>query len=267
MSSVPLSSLDAVILGVVQALTEFLPVSSSGHLVLAQHLLGIDTGGGALFEIAVHVGTLMSVLIMLRAPIISLIIGGLRPHKAGNEWWSEMKFLIIGTIPAGLFGVMFKDHLEHLFGNLAAVGFSLCLTGIILLSTLRLTPTRIDLKPIDGFWIGLSQALAILPGVSRSGSTISAALWLGIERTRAAQLSFLLSVPVVGGAAILKLKDLYHAPINPQLITPLCIGAFTSFIVGLGALWVMLKWLTRPSFGYFGHYCLIAGILALFFAI
>ena len=257
-----LSWFEAAILGVVQALTEFLPVSSSGHLVIAQKLLGIEADTDAMLEVAVHLGTLLSVLVIFRQDILSLLRGLLSPRNAPPSWRSEMTFLIIGTLPAGLLGITFKDELENAFGDLFGVGIALCFTGFALLSTLKLNPARKMLNHMDGLWIGFAQAIAILPGVSRSGSTITTALWLGIDRERAARLSFLLSIPVVAGASLLKAVELMNHPANTALYLPLFSGAITAFIVGLGALWLMLRWIVRPSFAYFGVYCLVVGLIA-----
>ena len=159
-----------------------------------------------------------------------------------------MRFILLGSIPAGTIGVLFKDELEHAFGNITGVGMALCFTGVVLLSTWKQKGQRNEVGIFDSLWVGSAQAIAILPGVSRSGSTIAMALFLGISRTRAARLSFLLSLPVVGGAGLLKALDLVETPPTSQEWMSLMVGASTSFIMGLGALWGMLNgWKVRLS--------------------
>jgi undecaprenyl-diphosphatase len=253
---------EAFILGCVQALTEFLPVSSSGHLVLAQSLMESDSiGGGAAFEVAVHLGTLLSILCLFWRDVLDLLIGFRRPTP---EWRQLLQFILLGSVPAGVIGLLFKDELEAAFSSTTGVGVALCLTGLILLSTLRLNGSRVEHTWRDALWIGCAQAVAILPGISRSGSTIAAALALGISRAHAARLSFLMSIPVVAGAGVLKGLDLLETPPSSDVITALWVGGGTAFIVGLGALQLMLRWVQRPAFSLFGLYCLGVGLWATF---
>jgi undecaprenyl-diphosphatase len=262
-----LSIIQSFILGIVQALTEFLPVSSSGHLVIVQDLLGGQTGGDAAFEVAVHMGTLLSILVILRREVASLMGGFVSVKYRYPSWREEVTFILLSAIPAGIIGVLFKDELEHSFGNLKGVGIALILTGVLLLTTRNRAGTRQSLSIWDSLWIGLAQAVAILPGVSRSGSTISVALWLGIQRERAAKLSFLMSLPVIGGAGLLKGLDLAEQPISSAAFISLIVGTTSSFVFGLFALRLMLRWISRPSFAYFGVYCIGAGSLAILLAL
>ena len=262
-ASESMSVIESLILGIVQALTEFLPVSSSGHLVIAQHILGTSPTGDAAFEVAVHLGTLFSILVVLRTEIFTLCSGLLSAQYRHKSWREDMTFIILSAIPAGVIGVLFKDDLESAFSNLWGVGVALIFTGAVLLSTRKLSGQRQNITLLDTLSIGLAQAIAILPGISRSGSTISVALWLGIERERAAKLSFLMSLPVIGGAGLLKGLDLMEHPLSTELFQPLIVGTASSFIFGLFALSWMLKWISRPSFAYFGIYCLVAGLIAM----
>lgn len=256
-----LSFIQALLLGFVQALTEFLPVSSSGHLVLSQHWLGIKDAGDAAFEVAVHLGTLLSILVILRSEISSLLQGLIKAESRNQQWREEISFIILSAIPAGLIGVLFKDQLETAFGSVHAVSVALMATGLVLLTTYKKTGQRERLKLSDSLWIGIAQAIAILPGISRSGSTISLALWLGIQRQRAARLSFLMSIPVIGGAGLLKAVDLAEATVSTEMYQSMLIGMFSSFIFGLVALSFMLKWISKPSFAYFGFYCFGLGFV------
>ncbi len=255
-----LGIIEALLLGLVQALTEFLPVSSSGHLVLSQHWLGIQAAGDAAFEVAVHLGTLLSILVILRSEVGDLLKGFIRTESRTKVWREELSFILISAIPAGLIGVLFKDQLENAFGSIQAVSLALMATGVILLTTYKRSGNRQQVKLSDAILIGIAQAIAILPGVSRSGSTISLALWLGIQRERAARLSFLMSIPVIGGAGLLKALDLIKSPIDAEMYIMMLIGMSSSFIFGLGALSIMLKWISKPSFAYFGFYCFGLGI-------
>jgi undecaprenyl-diphosphatase len=260
--------LDAFILGVVQALTEFLPVSSSGHLVLAQKLFGMNTQCDATFEVILHLGTLLSVCFYFKKQILDLLLGfRLEAGDDRNAWQMKMRFLILGTLPAGIIGVLFKDQIESLFGNPKIVAVCLIITGLIVFSTTlkkdSQTPQN-HLHAWSGLWVGLAQAFAILPGISRSGSTIAMALLLKIPRKTAAELSFMLSIPVVGGAGLLKALDLMKDESNIQWL-PVFIGFSTSLILGYLVLKMMLRWLEKPSFSWLGIYCMIAGALALLF--
>lgn len=258
----------AALLGLVQAFTEFLPVSSSGHLVLGKTVLGIEGLEGAAFEVAVHFGTLLSVLVLFRREVLDLLRSTFRalrrPSTLGEQWRTDPTLrlagaIVIGCIPAGVVGVLFKDELEAAFGAPRLVGFALVGTGLLLLAS-KLAP-RGD-RPITlgrGLLIGVAQAIAILPGVSRSGSTIATALFLRVEAETAARYSFLLSLPVIAGASALKAKELVEQPPPPELLNGLLIGGGVSFVAGLGALWLLMGVVRRGWFAHFGWYCLAIG--------
>lgn len=262
----------AAILGLIQALTEFLPVSSSGHLVLGQALLGVQAEGGAAFEVAVHFGTLLSVLLLFRAEVGQLLGALARALRAPGQvraaWGQDPALRLLGAIalgcvPAGLVGVLFKDQLEAAFGSVTLVGAALLFTGVVLLSTRFAPEGQGQVSLGRGLAIGVAQAFAILPGISRSGSTIAVGLFLGVERDAAARYSFLLSLPVVAGATLLKAKDLLEAPPGADLAAALGVGAVVSFVAGLGALWLVMAVVRKGWFRHFGWYCLAAGAAAL----
>lgn len=256
----------AALLGLIQALTEFLPVSSSGHLVLGKAVLGVEMGGGAAFEVAVHFGTLLSVLTLFRADVVRLLAALPRvlktPRAALDGEDPELRFIlaiVIGCIPAGVVGVLFKDELEAAFDSPKLVCGALIVTGVWLLSIRLAKESSGDLSPMRALLIGAAQAIAIIPGISRSGSTISTAVLLGVERELAARFSFLMSVPVIAGATVLKARDLAEAPPAADMLTALAVGAVVSFVVGVAALWLLMHLVRRGRFADFAWYCFAVG--------
>ncbi|MCB9545738.1 MAG: undecaprenyl-diphosphate phosphatase [Myxococcales bacterium] len=270
-----MDALSAALLGLLQGLTEFLPVSSSGHLVLGKALLGVHLdGGGAAFEVAVHFGTLLSVLVLLRKDVGALLAATGRALRSPGQITQQYRedaslrlvvAIVVGCLPAGIVGVLFKDELEAAFSSPRLVGGALLFTGLLLLSSRLVRTGDREITLGRGLLIGVAQAVAILPGVSRSGSTIASAELLGVAPERAARFSFLLSLPVIGGACALKLKDLLAAPPADDVITALTIGTVASFLSGLAALWLLFGVVRRGWFGHFGWYCLAVGALALAF--
>mgnify|MGYP001286866436 CR=1 FL=1 len=261
--------LPAAILGLVQALTEFLPVSSSGHLVLSKILLGLETEHGAAFEVAVHFGTLLSVLVVFRREVGGLIKSAwaaLTQLTRIKERWDEdeelrlLGAIFLGCIPAGVVGLTFKDQLEAAFDSPMVVCIALIGTGFVLLATVRAPQGERGVSLGAAAVIGVAQAVAIIPGVSRSGSTIAAAMFLGVERERAARYSFLLSLPVIAGATLLKARELLETQIPSDTWWALGVGAAVSFIAGIGALLVLMSVVRRGGFAHFGWYCLLIGI-------
>ena len=264
---------EAIVLGVLQGLTEFLPVSSSGHLVLMQHFLGIKESQ-VFFDVMLHFGTLGAVIIVYYQLIGSLVQTGfstlcqadfyrnprLTISNTPHLWLIWL--LLLGSIPTGLIAVLFKDSLEAIFGKPMVVAAMLIVTGLILQLS-RFGQKQVEAETPVRAWhtplIGIAQGLAITPGISRSGSTISIALLLGLSPQVAAQYSFLLSIPAILGAVILKLKDVGEITIAPTVIIA---GTLTSFIVGYIALRALLAILNRGRFSIFSYYCFALGIAA-----
>ena len=249
--------IDALILGSLQGMTEFLPVSSSGHLVLGQHFLDLSLPGN-FFEVLVHLGTLCSVLVVFRTEILKLI-----QSIKSAESKIMLSALVIGTIPAVLIGLSMKDKISQLFENPLAVSFSLILTGIWLVMTKWFVNQQSNINLKNGFLIGCAQAIAIIPGISRSGATIGVAMLLGISPEKAAKFSFLLAIPAIAGAGLLTAID-----IDPALVSSLSSGTiiaafFSSFLVGWAALTWLLKLISKGQFHWFGLYCMVIGILTL----
>ena len=248
--------LDAIILGAIQGITEFLPISSSGHLVLGQALLGIVLPGNE-FEVITHLGTLLSVFCIFWTDIIKLI-SGIRDIKTQKY----ILYLTIATIPAVVVGLTSKSYISVLFDSIQMVSISLIFTGLILFLSQKLIQRSETITIKKGLLIGLSQAIAIIPGISRSGMTISMGLALGISGKEAAKFSFLLAIPSITGAGILILMDTSFSTITIPASS--LIAAFlSSFIIG----YLSLKWLfgllESGKFHLFGYYCILIGILTL----
>ncbi len=253
--------LKMIVLAVLQGLTEFLPVSSSGHLVLTQHFLGV-LQGDIFFDVILHMGTLGSVLVVYHKEILRL----LRFDKPAIGYLIS---LAVGTLPAVVVGLLAKDAIEALFHSPFFAAGGLLVTAVILLSTRfsRDSGSTISepwepkaIAPVPAVLIGLAQAFAILPGISRSGSTIAASLWLGVARAEAARYSFLLSIPAIGGALVLQLLDGQVS--GRSDISMLVAAAVVAFAMGLLAIrWTALA-VVQAHFWKFSFYCLSAGLTA-----
>ena len=267
---------EALILGVVQGATEYLPVSSSGHLVIFQHLFGLEEPA-LLFDINLHVATLLAVLWYYWRDIGDLIRQSLAAFRAlsQGEPWAEVQtdypgfrlawLIVLGTVPTALIGVTLQDTFESLFGSLRTVGFMLWVTGMILFLTRfgsKGTRGIGAMKPADALLIGLVQGLAITPGISRSGSTIVVALLLGIEKETAARYSFLLSVPSIIGALILKIGDAGEG----VGFMATAIGFLAALVTGYFCLSLLVQIVKRGKLAWFAPYCFAAGLFALFLA-
>tara|TARA_B100000519_G_scaffold51308_1_gene41788 strand:- start:111 stop:878 length:768 start_codon:yes stop_codon:yes gene_type:complete len=249
--------IDGIILGIIQGVTEFLPISSSGHLVLAQEFLGIDQPGNK-FEILVHMGTLASILVIFFGDIKSILFSIRK-----NQTQKFIYFIIIGTIPAVLFGLSLKDTIDSLFDNTYVVGIALVFTGIILYASKFFEPVEKSLSYRISFLIGIAQALAIIPGISRSGITISCALFLGLNTKESTRFSFLLAIPVIFGAGLLMLFDIDN---GLKINAPVALGGLlSSFIVGFLSLKWLLGIVQSGKFHYFGVYCFCIGFLTILY--
>jgi undecaprenyl-diphosphatase len=254
-----MSYFDAIILGIVQGLTEFLPVSSSGHLVLVQQFMQVKEAGLA-FDLVLHLGTLVAVFIYFRAAIwrlIQALFGGGTPEDRKMILW-----LVIGTIPAGVIGYLFEDYFEQAFGSPVNTSWALIITGAILLATRFVRAGDRPISFQSSVWMGIGQAVAILPGISRSGTTIATGLFVGVKPSQAAEFSFLLSIPVIAGAVLLKAKEIIHTPV--ELIGPYLAGMLVSLLFGLLSVYVVLATVKRGKFAYFAYYCFAVGALGLY---
>ena len=255
--------LDSLILGIIQGLTEFLPVSSSGHLELVKSLLGDNSlpKESMIFTVVLHFATALSTIVVFRKDIIEIIKELLK-----FEWNSNTQFIfkiIISMLPAALIGVFFETELESLFSNnIVLVGAMLIITGLLLLLADRAQNTSKNVSFKNAFTVGVAQAVAILPGISRSGATISTAVLLGIDKTKAARFSFLMVIPLIFGKIF---KDIFSGELSYEnaQITSLGIGFIAAFVSGLLACTWMIRLVKNSQLKYFAYYCAVVGIIAI----
>jgi undecaprenyl-diphosphatase len=255
-----LDIIKVIILGIVQGLTEFLPVSSSGHLVLAAEFLNFQEKGVA-FEVIVHLGTLFSVLIAFRKDVIQMILAPFRILSSQADKTDAYKYLrwdiciIAGTIPAALVGLLFKSQIEEFFSNAILVLVMLTVTGIILLLSKYAPQKNEEITIGRSILIGIAQAFAILPGISRSGSTIVTGLFLNLDRENAAKFSFLLAIPAILGASIIKMNDLLTVETQHLPYSYMLIGLLAAFVSGYLAIFWLLRVVKQGKLEWFALYC------------
>lgn len=265
----------AIALGLIQGLTEFLPVSSSGHLVLLQNLFGMQEPE-LLFDICLHVGTLLAVLLvfyreilhilttLMRLPSLILTAGGGKALFETNPDVRLCVLIVVGSVPTAILGLLFKAGAEHIFGAVWVVGLMLLVTGTLLWGTRYVATTGRELlktRTTDALVIGFVQGLAIIPGISRSGSTIATALFLGIDREVAGRYSFLLSIPAILGALVLGLDAEELQTTIP--IEMILLGSLIAAFIGYLALKLLLGLVRRGQLSWFAPYCWVLGVIAL----
>ncbi|SHI40362.1 undecaprenyl-diphosphate phosphatase [Algibacter luteus] len=255
--------IDAIILGIVQGLTEFLPVSSSGHLELGKAILGDNSvpEESLLFTVVLHFATALSTMVVFRKDILDLIKGALK-----FKWNDDLQFIskiAISMIPAVIVGLFFEEQLEALFsGNILLVGCMLIVTAILLYLADKAKDTNKKVSFSNAFVIGISQAIAMLPGISRSGATISTSVLLGNDKTKAARFSFLMVVPLIFGKIA---KDVLSGDLTYDSgnFTTLSIGFVAAFVAGLFACTWMIALVKQSKLSYFAIYCALVGIVAI----
>ena len=255
-----METIEAIILGIVQGLTEFLPVSSSGHLVLAQSALGVKPGGGIVFEVAVHIATLVAILLFYRQRVASLIVGGLTGDK---DAWRYIMKLALATLPAVCVALLARDWIEQQFESLKVVAICLIITGFVVWSTRYTQNKGKILEPswLAALMIGCVQAAAILPGISRSGSTVAIGLALGLAYLAAAEFSFLLGAIAMAGAGILLIPEL--SSVSAADLNSILFGGAAALISGLLALWSFVWLLKNQRLYLFAFYVWLVGGLTL----
>lgn len=266
--------IDSFLLGLIQGLTEFLPISSSGHLVLGEALLGGKIDKNITFEVVVHFGTLCSILVYYHKKIADILgsLWELLKHpasfsdKAATDNNIKLSgFILLSMIPALIVGLTMKETIENIFLNPFMVSMMLLITGVILYLTKYRDVFPNHMNSSRAFGIGLAQAFAILPGISRSGSTISLGLYLGIKREEVANFSFLMVIPVIAGAMLLEIKDMVEVGIQAQAVWSLTVGFLTSFISGYFALKYLIILLQQKGIHPFAWYCWILGTVGLIY--
>ncbi len=259
-----MSLFDAALLGLIQGLTEFLPVSSSGHLVLFQDLLGLNEPGVTL-EVMLHFGTLLSVFFVFGRDFSNLF------KFCRDQYQLHLLImLILGAAVTGMLGLWFGKYIEQLFGSPLAVGLMLLVTGLIIF-LIKFVPqgqkNTSAMKPLDAVLIGLLQAFAIIPGISRSGTTILASLWRGLNRDAAVRYSFMLSVPIIFGATVVEAKGLLASGLENTMLLNYAVGTFIAFLSGIFAIKIFIKMLSGSKFYYFAFYCWSIGLLVIIFSL
>ncbi|MFD0964502.1 undecaprenyl-diphosphate phosphatase [Pseudofulvibacter geojedonensis] len=253
----------AIILGIIQGLTEFLPVSSSGHLELGKAILGDESVGeeSLIFTVVLHFATALSTIVIFRKDILE-IIKGLFQFKWNEETQFSLK-IVLSMIPAVFVGLFFEDQLEQLFGgSILFVGAMLLITGLLLFLADKAKNTTKNVSNQNAVIIGISQAIAMLPGISRSGATIATSVLLGVDKAKAARFSFLMVIPLIFGKIA---KDVLSGDlaVHSSQAIPLTAGFIAAFISGLFACTWMISLVKKSKLSYFAIYCFIVGIIAI----
>jgi undecaprenyl-diphosphatase len=257
-----LDFIEAIILGVIQGLTEFLPVSSSGHLEISKYMFGIDADASFSFSVAVHGATVLSTIVVFWHEIVKLIRGSLEFRY--NEETAYVLKILISLLPVMLVGLFLKDYVESYFdGNIAFVGAMLIITAVLLISSGMARDSNRKINYLDAFIIGIAQAFAVLPGISRSGATISAGLLLGNKRNELAKFSFLMVLIPVLGANFIELTGGDYSDENSVGAGALIAGFIAAFVTGYIACRWMINIVRKGKLFWFGLYCLIIGIISI----
>ncbi len=252
--------LQAIFLGFLQGMTEFLPVSSSGHLAIAQHYLPNFQQPGVLFDVMLHIGTMVAVMIYFRQDILRLLTSPFQEGEEPRVYRHLLKLLILGSIPTAIIGLLFKDFFTGLFHNLTVVSSMLLVTGCLLYVSERARSDGRrdrDMTLSDALFVGIAQGCAIIPGISRSGATISTLLLKGVEGETAARFSFLLALPAIFGAGLLSMKDV--SKVASGEIPAYLAGTGVAFVAGLFSIHFLMKVIRKRRLFAFAFYCWLAG--------
>jgi len=263
----------AILLGLIQGLTEFLPVSSSGHLAVVQHWLSLDAAspGMLMFDVATHLGTVMAVAVVFAGVFIKFAQRLLRersstfPDNRPRTAWRIVALAVLASVPTAVIGLVFKDQLESLFNKPVWIGTGLLVTGTLLWLTGRLPRPKKGWRRFGwgaAFMVGVAQGLAITPGISRSGATICTAMFGGLKSRWAAEFSFLIGIVAICGASLIKVKEAVELPADQLRAMPwmeILVGSTVSFVVGIFALKMLLSAVRRMQLGYFSYYCWAVG--------
>lgn len=254
---------EAIVLGIVQGLTEFLPVSSSGHIELGKALFQVDLNDNLLFSVVVHLATAMSTIIVFRVEIARLAVGATRFRL--NDETIYLSKILLSMVPVAAFGLIWRHEIEGLFtGNILLVGSMLIVTALLLAFTYFKKSGNQPVSFRNAFLIGIAQAIAILPGISRSGATISTALLLGVDKDKATRFSFLMVLLPILGASLLELLAYFRQPEEGHMAFAVLAGGFlAAFLSGLFACSLMIRIVRSGKLIYFAAYCVLAGAIAI----
>lgn len=265
--------IEAIVLGLVQGLSEFLPISSSGHLALLQNLFEIDEDKVIFFAVLLHIGTLVSIFVVYYKDIYALIKElfllfkdiftgkGLRIEERPIRKLGIM--IIVSSIPTAIMGLLFSDYIDKIFGSITVIAVCWIITGFILLFSEKLKNNKKEIEGMkyrNAIFIGICQGLAIMPGISRSGSTIVGSLVTGLKREFAVEFAFLISIPAILGSAILEFPKAIKAGIEPSTIGPMIVGFLVAAISGYFAITTMIKIVSKHKMRYFSYYVWIIGL-------
>lgn len=267
---------EAAILGLVQGLAEFLPISSSGHLALLQYIFGVEGDKVIFFSVILHLGTLLSVFVVYRKDLYNLILELFRLIKdlisgkglclEGNDTRKLGVMIIIATLPTVAIGLAFKDLFAAFFGSLIAIGIGWIVTGFLMLFAEKIAGANKDIKKMNyrnAIFVGILQGFAICPGVSRSGSTLVGGLISGLNKEFAVKFAFLISIPSILGSAVLELPDAIKAGIEPSTLGPMALGFIIAAVSGYIAIKAMIKVVSDKKLKYFSYYVWVIGVLTL----
>lgn len=265
--------IEAIVLGLVQGLSEFLPISSSGHLALLQSLFEINEDKVIFFAVLLHIGTLVSIFVVYHKDIYALIKELFLLFKdifTGKELRIEERpirklgiMIIVSSIPTAIMGLLFSDYIDKIFGSLTVIAICWIITGFILLFSEKLKNNKKEIEGMkyrNAIFIGICQGLAIMPGISRSGSTIVGSLVTGLKREFAVEFAFLISIPAILGSAILEFPKAIKAGIEPSTIGPMIVGFLVAAISGYFAITTMIKIVSKHNMRYFSYYVWIIGL-------
>jgi len=256
------NSIEAIILGIIQGLTEFLPVSSSGHIELGKYLFDITLKDDLLFSLILHLATVLSTVFIFRKDILHII------KEVFQFTWNDstrfVSFIVISMLPVLLVGLFFKEHVEAFFsGNIILVGAMLLLTGSLLLFSEKMNATTKPMGYKSAFIIGIAQAIAVMPGISRSGATIATGLLQGVNRNQIARFSFLMVIPPIVGASILDLSEVNLQNYTSQDLINIALGFTAAFFTGLIACKWMIQLVKNSKLLYFAIYCFLVGTVSI----
>lgn len=259
-----------LILGIIQGFTEPIPVSSSGHLIIAQQLLGVDQRGLA-FEILTNTASLIAIGYIFRQDINRLIVNTIKYMRTRDKAYKSdflfAMYVVIGTVPAVIIGLLFKDQIESYFSSVRTVAISLLITGVALwlIRNLQGRKRDGDLTVKDALIVGLAQAVALIPGISRSGSTVITSIAVGMKQETALRFSFMLYIPISLGGLVLGVSDIANDPNRASLMIPYLIAFIATLIVTYYSMRWFMNIMARGNLKYFSYYCFVAGILLLIF--